>query len=268
MNRWHRLGLALALTIASCGDGSSRSHYEAKLQETQAPVGGLLNEPVSFAGTVNLKGTPPVPDELSTATVPPNVIKALGNPAKILWKHIETDGENRIKGALIYVKKGLEGRKYDPPEAHKTLVVENMYFKPRVMGIMVGQELHLGICCESPCASFHTLPFNNRESNDFLREKKKTIVRTFSTPELAIRVRSECTSVLDEAQNAWINVFSHPYYAVTGEGGRYELRGIPPGKYTLEAWQENCVPQTKEIEVKERERQDLDFELKEKPKEK
>jgi hypothetical protein len=36
--------------------------------------------------------------------------------------------------------------------------------------------------------------------------------------------------------NAWFAAFDHPYFAVTDEQGRFEIRDIPPGAYTLIAW--------------------------------
>jgi plastocyanin len=33
---------------------------------------------------------------------------------------------------------------------------------------------------------------------------------------------------------AWIFVFDHPFYAVTGADGQYRFEGVPPGEYTLE----------------------------------
>jgi hypothetical protein len=37
---------------------------------------------------------------------------------------------------------------------------------------------------------------------------------------------------------AYIAVFSHPYYAVTGPDGSFDLKNVPPGSYTLIAWHE------------------------------
>lgn len=36
--------------------------------------------------------------------------------------------------------------------------------------------------------------------------------------------------------NAWAAALDHPYFAVTDEQGRFEIKGIPPGSYTLVAW--------------------------------
>ena len=48
--------------------------------------------------------------------------------------------------------------------------------------------------------------------------------------------------------SAYIGVFDHPYFAVTGEDGTFLITGLPPGKYTLTAWQEKYG--MKDVEVK------------------
>jgi hypothetical protein len=36
--------------------------------------------------------------------------------------------------------------------------------------------------------------------------------------------------------HAWVRVFEHPYFDVTGSPGRYEIAQVPPGEHRLVAW--------------------------------
>jgi plastocyanin len=38
--------------------------------------------------------------------------------------------------------------------------------------------------------------------------------------------------------NAYVYVFDHPYYAVTDGKGRFAIKDVPAGKYTVEYWHE------------------------------
>ena len=43
---------------------------------------------------------------------------------------------------------------------------------------------------------------------------------------------------------AWVHVFEHPYHAVTGDKGGFEIESVPPGTYRLVAWHEELGTQT------------------------
>jgi hypothetical protein len=49
---------------------------------------------------------------------------------------------------------------------------------------------------------------------------------------------------------AWVFTFDHPYFAVTGDDGSFEIHGVPAGKYRLRVWQERLGSQEQEIHVK------------------
>lgn len=51
--------------------------------------------------------------------------------------------------------------------------------------------------------------------------------------------------------SAFILVFSHRYFAVTGADGRYQISRVPPGRYTLVAWNEGSVRESRPILVPE-----------------
>ena len=47
---------------------------------------------------------------------------------------------------------------------------------------------------------------------------------------------------------AWSR-FEHPFFAVSGEDGTFEIGGLPAGSYTLEAWHETLGARSAEATV-------------------
>ena len=39
----------------------------------------------------------------------------------------------------------------------------------------------------------------------------------------------------------YVRIFDHPYYAVTDEDGKFEIKNAPAGKYRIVYWHENGV---------------------------
>lgn len=50
--------------------------------------------------------------------------------------------------------------------------------------------------------------------------------------------------------NAFILVFSHPYFAVTAANGRFDLGRVPAGAYRLAVWHEGSVRETRAVTVR------------------
>ena len=50
---------------------------------------------------------------------------------------------------------------------------------------------------------------------------------------------------------AWVTVVDHPYFAISGKDGKFTIKNVPPGKYTLAAMHRKAAPAgvEKEIEV-------------------
>jgi hypothetical protein len=51
--------------------------------------------------------------------------------------------------------------------------------------------------------------------------------------------------------SAFILVFNHRYFAVTGPDSRYQISRVPPGRYTLSAWNEGTVRESRPVAVPE-----------------
>ena len=61
--------------------------------------------------------------------------------------------------------------------------------------------------------------------------------------------------------NAYILVFSHPFFAMTDALGRYRIENVPPGTYGVIAWNEGTSSETRPITVPDGGIAELDFTL-------
>jgi hypothetical protein len=199
-------------------------------------------------GTVTLQGIPPKGRNIK--------LDAFTNqyPAGLDVFPVEVDNANHVRSCFVYVKKGLEGKSFDPPAEPKRLVFDRYRLLPGMVGIMVGQP----IITEARNREFHNIhfmPVRNKESNVGLVDEDPTYRRTFTEPELPIKAKCD----IHPWEGAWLAVLPHPFYAVTDEQGRFELPPLPPGKYTIEVWQKSCIAATKEIEIQPQKPVTLDF---------
>jgi hypothetical protein len=72
-----------------------------------------------------------------------------------------------------------------------------------------------------------------------------TLDRTFPNPEVGIPARCD----VHPWMGAFIHVFGHPYYAVTGDDGSFSIPRLPPGDYVIEVWHETLGRQTQSVTV-------------------
>jgi hypothetical protein len=63
-------------------------------------------------------------------------------------------------------------------------------------------------------------------------------------------------------ERAYLGVFSHPFFMVTGKDGSYTIAGLPVGEYALVAWHEKFGEQEVKVYVGAGERKNVDFTFK------
>jgi hypothetical protein len=58
---------------------------------------------------------------------------------------------------------------------------------------------------------------------------------------------------------AWMAVLPHPFYAVSQANGTFTISNLPPGTYTLVAWQEKYGAKEQQITVAAKESKAVNF---------
>src|SRR5439155_24594670 len=82
-----------------------------------------------------------------------------------------------------------------------------------------------------------------------------TFEESFAREEIAIPVKCN----VHPWMRSYIAVFKHPFFAVTGMDGHFDLRNLPPGEYTVEAWHEKLGAMKQVITVAAGEAKNMDF---------
>lgn len=157
---------------------------------------------------------------------------------------ISVNRKGNLGNVFVYIKHGLEGKTFQPSAASVTMVQKGCGFEPRVLGIQTGQGYQV-INSDPVTHNIHPRPKNNREWNHSQAAGAEPLLRRFIQPEVMIRVKCNVHSWM----KAWIGVVESPYFAVTATDGSFELKNVPPGKYTIEAWQEELGTQEQELIV-------------------
>jgi plastocyanin len=243
-------GLLLA-GLAACGSDSSKSGEPSSPKAAPDAKKVDLATAGNISGKVVLEGTPPENPVIKTGSDP-----ACGSG--------ELRGESYVvdKGALqnvfVYIKDGL-GNKYifETPTESVKLDQKGCHYAPHVVGVRVTQPLEI-INSDNTMHNVHGMPDTNREFNfgQVVAGMKNTV--TFTAPEVMIPFKCDVHSWM----NAYIGVVNHPYFAVTGSGGTFELKTVPPGTYTVEAWHEKLGRQTQSVTLGEKDNKELTFTFK------
>jgi hypothetical protein len=164
--------------------------------------------------------------------------------------------DQRVVNTFIYLKSGepLDTYRFEVPDSEVVLAHKGCYYSPRILGIRAGQRLSI-VNNDPTTHNTHPTPKYNPEWNMSQGVGSGPFVKTFRRAEQFIPFKDN--------QHPWeraiLGVFDHPFFAVSDQFGNYEIRGLPPGKYKLEAWHETLGKQEMEITVVPGESRKIDF---------
>jgi plastocyanin len=156
---------------------------------------------------------------------------------------IAVDNGN-LANVFVYVKDGLGNRTFDVPKDEVVLDQSGCKYHPHVLGVMAGQTVQIKND-DQTTHNIHPTPKDNREWNESQPPASAPLEKNFAREEIMLPVKCN--------QHPWmkmyINVVKSPFYAVTDKSGKYEIKGLPPGDYTIAFVQEKLGEQDQKVTV-------------------
>lgn len=197
----------------------------------------------TVTGTVTFDGKAPALKPLSVEAEPVCHKKHGGKPAPN--EALVLGAGNTMANILVFVSKGLPaGKAFPVPKTPVTLDQDGCVYKPHVMGIMVGQTYRI-LNSDGILHNIHTLPKVNPAFNRGQPATVKEMTTTFGKPENVFQVKCD----VHPWMSAYIGVFTHPFFAVTGADGKFSLPNLDAGTYEITAWHERLGTQSASITV-------------------
>jgi plastocyanin len=207
----------------------------------------------NVVGRVVFEGTAPVNPPIDLAADP---YCASRNPGGARLENVVV-ANGGLENVFVYVKDGLGDYGFDVPTEPVKLDQVGCQYRPHVLGVRVGQKLVIGNS-DDTLHNVHAMGKANGEWNKGQALKNMSDTKVFKTREVMVSFKCDVHNWM----RAYVGVVEHPYFAVTQDGGTFELKNLPAGTYTIEAWHEKLGTQTQSVTLGEKESKQVTFTFK------
>jgi hypothetical protein len=231
---------------------TTRHKYAALLSTIVLTCAGalILSQKVSaagegkIAGTVKLDGTAPHMKGIDMSKDPYCTKAHASDPA-----HLETvvvGANGGLENVVLYISEGLSGNDLsEVPTAVPVFDQKNCVYTPHVLAMDVGQKFEVKTS-DQTAHNIHPLPnpmTGNIPWNQSQPPGAPPIEKSWKAAEV---IPVQCN--IHPWMHGWFVVVKGPY-ATTSSDGSYTISGVPPGNYTVTAWQEDYGTQTQKVTV-------------------
>ena len=234
---WAFASILMLAAAAACG-GS-----DAPAEAPPEPAAPAFDPATAgnVTGSIMLEGEPPAAEMIRMNSDPVCVKQATDNETNY---YVVGEGGG-LGNVFVYVKEGLQGS-FPPSSDTVILDQQGCRYMPHVFGIQVGQTLQV-VNSDPTLHNIHATPANNPEFNTGQPIQGMTFDRTFDNVEVMVPFKCDVHGWM----NAYLGVLDHPFFAVTTPDGSFDISGLPPGDYVIEAWHEELGTQTQNVTVAE-----------------
>ncbi len=199
-----------------------------------------------ITGTITLKGTPPKEKDITPLKEDPNCGKLHPD---MPTTHFYVVGPNNALADVVVSVQGISGKSTGASAPAVLLDQKGCEYVPQILAVQTGQKVEV----KNSDPVLHNVDVQPSESSGNKGENKAQMPGgpdlsfSFAKPEMFMKFKCD----VHPWMFAWVSVFDHPYFAVSGKDGTFKIANVPAGKYTVQAAHRKAGTATQEIEVKE-----------------
>lgn len=221
-----RIKYFLALTIAGLlGSGM--------LVFANAPAGSG-----SISGKISYTGTPPKMKPIDMSKEP-SCAKQHATP--VMTENVATGPGNALAWVVVYISAGDQASS-GPAQAVR-YDQKGCQYIPHVLPLQISQQLQI-YNDDQTSHNIHPLAKVNSEWNKSQPPGSPPIDTKYDKAEF---IPVKCN--IHPWMHGYFVVLNTSHYAVSGEDGSFSIKGLPAGKYTVTAWQEQYGQQTQDVTI-------------------
>ena len=208
-------------------------------------AGGVIEGTVVFTGK-------PRRNPLINMGADPNCL-SINAGQKTVQEYVVLHPDKSVGNVFVHVT-GDVPSSGSPPAEPLVIDQQGCTYHPRVAGAMTGQVLTI----KNNDETLHNIHTQSESGNSFNVGQPKAGMEykhTLRGQEFMLRLKCD----VHDWMQGYVGVKSHPYFAVSGEGGKFRIEDVPAGTYTLQAWQEKLGTLDQEVVVEEGETATVEF---------
>ena len=192
----------------------------------------------SITGKVTYTGTPMKMKPIDMSKEP-SCAKQHATP--ITTENVATGPGNTLEWVVVYISAGDEGT--TTPSQGVRYDQKGCQYLPHILPMLAGQQLQI-YNDDQTSHNIHPLAKANQEWNKSQPPGSPPIDTKWDKPEF---IAVKCN--IHPWMHGYFAVLKTSHYSVTGEDGTFDIKGLPPGKYTVTAWQEQYGTKTQDVTV-------------------
>ena len=147
-----------------------------------------------------------------------------------------------LRRGVIYLETAPRGAFEEREPGRTALDQRNETFVPHVLAVMVGTVVDFPNSDRTYHNVFSLSKAKRFDLGRYAAGRSKSV--RFDRPGV---VRVFCD--IHSHMNAFVLVFSHPFFDVTEPDGRFRIDNVPPGTYTVVGWYEGEAQTTRSVTV-------------------